>query len=173
MTVGVSEEYPAGPADQSPVEARDDVLCYTSEELTEPLEVIGNVTLTLFVSSSAPDTDFTGKLVDVYPDGRAILLCDGIQRMRYRRGLENPVLTRPGEVSEISLDLVATANRFLPGHRIRLEVSSSNFPRYDRNSNTGGVIATESAEDFVTAVNTVLHGPVHSSRLTLPISLPS
>jgi uncharacterized protein len=173
MTVGVSEEYPAGPADQSSVEARDDVLCFTSEEITEPLEVIGNVTLTLFVSSSAPDTDFTGKLVDVYPDGRAILLCDGIQRMRYRRGLENPVLTQPSEVSEITLDLVATANRFLPGHRIRLEVSSSNFPRYDRNSNTGRVIATESAENFVTAVNTILHGPDHSSRLTLPVSLPN
>jgi putative CocE/NonD family hydrolase len=172
MTVGMSEMYPAGPADQSPVESREDVLCFTSAKLTEPVEVIGNVTLTLFVSSSAPDTDFTGKLVDVYPDGRAILLCDGIQRMRYRRGLDNPALMRQGEVCEITVDLVATANRFLPGHRIRLEVSSSNFPRYDRNSNTGGVIATESADDFVTAVNTILYGPVHSSRLTLPVSGP-
>jgi uncharacterized protein len=115
MTVGMSEMYPAGSADQSLVESREDVLCFTSAELTEPVEVIGNVTLTLFVSSSAPDTDFTGKLVDVYPDGRAILLCDGIQRMRYRRGLDDPVLMRQAEVYEITLGLVTTANRFLPG----------------------------------------------------------
>lgn len=169
-TLGTSEAYPAGPADQSQVESREDVLCFTSAELNEPVEVIGNLTLTLFVSSSASDTDFTAKLVDVYPDGRAILLCDGIQRMRYRAGLDHPALMRPGQVCEITLDLAATANRFLPGHRIRLELSSSNFPRYDRNSNTGGVIATESRDEFVSAVNTVFHGPVHSSRVTLPVA---
>ena len=107
------------------------------------------VSLTLFVSSSAPDTDFTGKLVDVHPDGRAINLTDGILRARYRNSLAEPELLEPGTVYELTLDLTATSNVFLPGHRIRLEVSSSNFPRYDRNTNTGGVIAHESEDQMI------------------------
>lgn len=157
----------AGPVDQRPVEARDDVLCFTSEVLTEPLEVTGHVSLTLFASSSAPDTDFTGKLVDVFPDGRAIFLTDGIVRARYRDSLAEPEPLTPGETYELSLDLSVTSNVFLPGHRIRLEVSSSNFPRYDRNSNTGGVISDEG--QVAVAVNRVLHGPGYPSRLTLPV----
>jgi uncharacterized protein len=159
----------AGPVDQRPAEARDDVLCFTTAPLTEPLEVTGHVSLTLYASSSAPDTDFTGKLVDVFPDGRAIFLTDGIIRARYRNSLAEPELLTPGEVYELSLDLSVTSNVFLPGHRIRLEVSSSNFPRFDRNTNTGGVIADESAEQAAVAVNRVLHGPGHPSRLTLPV----
>jgi len=119
----------AGPVDQRPAEARDDVLCFTSPLLTEPLEVTGHVSLTLFASSSAPDTDFTGKLVDVFPDGRAIFLTDGILRARYRNSLAEPEPLTPGELYELGLDLSITSNVFLPGHRIRLEVSSSNFPR--------------------------------------------
>ena len=159
----------AGAVDQRPAEARDDVLCFTSEVLTEPVEVTGHVSLTLFASSSAPDTDFTGKLVDVFPDGRAIFLTDGILRARYRNSLAEPEPLTPGEPYELGLDLSITSNVFLPGHRIRLEVSSSNFPRYDRNSNTGGVIAEESADQVTVAVNRILHGPAHPSRLILPV----
>jgi hypothetical protein len=159
----------AGAVDQRPAEARDDVLCFTSEILTEPVEVPGHVSLTLFASSSAPDTDFTGKLVDVFPDGRAIFLTDGILRARYRNSLAEPEPLAPGEPYELSLDLSITSNVFLPGHRIRLEISSSNFPRYDRNSNTGGVIAEESADQVTVAVNRILHGPACPSRLILPV----
>jgi putative CocE/NonD family hydrolase len=159
----------AGPVDQRPVEDRDDVLCFTSPALTEPLEVTGHVKLTLFASSSAPDTDFTGKLVDVFPDGRAIFLTDGIIRARYRNSLAEPELLTPGELYQLSMDLSVTSNVFLPGHRIRLEVSSSNFPRFDRNTNTGGVIADESEDQATVAVNRVLHGPGYLSQLTLPV----
>ncbi|SEQ53423.1 CocE/NonD family hydrolase [Lentzea albida] len=156
-----------GPADQTAVEARDDVLCFTTPVLDRPVEVTGHVSLVLHVSSSAPDTDFTAKLVDVHPDGRAILLCEGIQRARYRNSLTEPELVEPGTVYELTIDVGVTSNVFLPGHRIRLEVSSSNFPRYDRNTNTGGVIATEDTP--VVAVNRVHHGPAHPSRLVLPL----
>ena len=159
----------AGPVDQRPVETRDDVLCFTSAVLTKPLEVTGHVSLTLYASSSAPDTDFTGKLVDVFPDGRAIFLTDGIIRARYRKSLAEPEPLTPGEPYQLSLDLSVTSNVFLPGHRIRLEVSSSNFPRFDRNTNTGGVIADEPADQATTAVNHVLHGPSYPSQLILPV----
>jgi uncharacterized protein len=159
----------AGPVDQRPVEDRDDVLCFTSPVLTEPLEVTGHVKLTLFASSSAPDTDFTGKLVDVFPDGRAIFLTDGIIRARYRNSLAEPEPLAPDQPCQLSLDLSVTSNVFLPGHRIRLEVSSSNFPRFDRNTNTGGVIADESDDQATVAVNRVLHGPGHLSQLILPV----
>lgn len=159
----------AGPADQRPVEARQDVLCYSTPVLTGQVEVTGHVALVLHVASSARDTDFTGKLVDVFPDGRAIYLTDGILRARYRDSLAEPELLEPGKAYEVTLDLSVTSNVFLPGHRIRLEVSSSNFPRYDRNTNTGGVISQDSAERAVAATNTILHGPEHPSRLVLPV----
>lgn len=159
----------AGPRDQRDVESRPDVLCYTSAVLEDNLEVTGPVRLVLYVSSSARDTDFTGKLVDVAPDGRAITLTDGILRCRYRESLERQKLMSPGEVYRIEVDLVATSNVFFAGHRIRLEVSSSNFPRFDRNSNTGGVLAGESVEDFICATNCVWHDSVHASHLVLPV----
>jgi putative CocE/NonD family hydrolase len=159
----------AGPVDQRPAESRDDVLCFTTEVLTEPVEVTGHVSLTLFASSSAPDTDFTGKLVDVFPDGRAIFLTDGILRARYRHSLAEAEPLTPDEPCELNLDLSVTSNVFLAGHRIRLEVSSSNFPRFDRNTNTGGIIADESAGQVAVAVNRVLHGPGYPSHLTLPV----
>jgi hypothetical protein len=159
----------AGPVDQRPAESRDDVLCFTTEVLTEPVEVTGHVSLTLFASSSAPDTDFTGKLVDVFPDGRTIFLTDGILRARYRHSLAEAEPLTPDEPCELNLDLSVTSNVFLAGHRIRLEVSSSNFPRFDRNTNTGGIIADESAGQVAVAVNRVLHGPGYPSHLTLPV----
>jgi putative CocE/NonD family hydrolase len=103
------------------------------------------------------------------PDGRAIFLTDGILRARYRNSLAEPEPLTPGQPYELHLDLSITSNVFLPGHRMRLEVSSSNFPRFDRNSNTGGLIADESASEVTVAVNRVLHGPDYPSRLILPV----
>jgi len=159
----------AGPRDQREVERRHDVLSYTSEPLTEPLTVIGPVELVLYASSSARDTDFTAKLVDVAPDGTAVNLADGILRARYRDSLSEPTLLEPGRVYQLRIDLVATANVFAAGHRVRLDVSSSNFPRFDRNTNTGGTIAAEGIDDVVQAVNRVHHTTVHPSRLVLPV----
>jgi len=159
----------AGPRDQRSVEVRPDVLTYTSPVLERDLEVTGPVTLVLYASSDALDTDFTGKLVDVHPDGRAMLLTDGILRARYRHGLSTPQPLVPGEVVRLEVDLVATSNVFRAGHRLRLEVSSSNFPRFDRNSNTGGLIARESERDFRPATNTVWHDAAHASHLLLPV----
>lgn len=155
--------------DQSPVEVRDDVLCYTTPVLDTAIEVTGPISLTLFVSSSAVDTDFTAKLVDVQADGKAIPVSEGILRMRYRKSLARPELMNPAEVYEVTIDVGATSNVFLAGHRIRLEVSSSNFPNYNRNSNTGGHISTERLEDMVSALNSVHHGPDFPSRLVLPV----
>lgn len=159
----------AGPRDQRAVEARADVLVYTGPPLTADLEVTGPVSLTIFVTSSARDTDVVAKLIDVHPDGRALLLCDGILRARYRDSLAAPAPLTPGQVYALQIDLVATANLFKAGHRIRLEVSSSNFPRFDRNTNTGGPIAHETAADFVVAENQVFHDRARPSHLTLPI----
>jgi hypothetical protein len=158
-----------GPADQRSVHSREDVLCFTTDVLDHSVEVTGPISATLHVSSSATDTDFTAKLVDIHPDGRAIILCDGIQRMRYRNSLSIPKLMTPGDIYEITIDLIATSNVFLPGHRIMLEISSSNFPRYDRNSNTGGIIADECEADMIPALNRIHRGAKHPSRITLPI----
>jgi putative CocE/NonD family hydrolase len=119
------------------------------------------------VKSSAVDTDFTAKLVDVSPDGFAMNLTDGILRMRYRDSQEKPTLMNPGQIYEISVDLWATSNVFKKGHLLRLEVSSSNFPRFDRNLNTGAEQAT--SRDFISATNTILHDLEHPSALLLPV----
>ncbi|ADB48897.1 X-Pro dipeptidyl-peptidase domain protein [Conexibacter woesei DSM 14684] len=158
----------AGPLDQRAVQRRADVLVYRTPPLERDVEVIGPVELVLYVSSSAVDTDFTGKLVDVHPDGRAELLTDGILRARWRESQSTPVPLVPGRVYELRVDLGATANVFRVGHRIGLEISSSNFPRFDRNTNTGGTIADEREEDVAVAVNRVHHGRAHPSHLMLP-----
>jgi putative CocE/NonD family hydrolase len=158
-----------GPRDQRAVEARDDVLVYSTTVLDREVDVTGPVELRLFAASSGRDTDFTAKPVDVYPDGRAIVLTEGILRARYRRSLAEPHLLEPDAVSELTLDLWATANVFLPGHRIRLEVSSSNFPRFGRNSNTGGEIAMEAAAQYRPAINRVFHDGTRASCLVLPV----
>jgi putative CocE/NonD family hydrolase len=166
---GLNVAANAGPRDQKLPEGRPDVLCYTSEPLIAPHQVIGPVELVLHISSSARDTDFTGKLVDVWPDGRTVNLTEGILRARFHRSMSEPSCIEPGQVYELAIDLVATANVFAPGHRIRLEVSSSNFPRFDRNTNTGGAIATEHQTDMCHAVNRVHHSRAFPSRLILPI----
>jgi putative CocE/NonD family hydrolase len=158
-----------GPRDQRVVETRDDVLVYSTPVLDKTVEVTGPIELRLFVASSARDTDFTGKLVDVFPDGRAMILTEGILRARYRSSFTEPELLDPDAVYELHLNLWATANVFLPGHRIRLEVSSSNFPRFNRNSNTGGEIASEAASASWPAINRIFHDAAHPSRLILPI----
>lgn len=153
--------------DQRPIEVRPDVLCYTSAPLEQDLEVTGPVTVTLFAVSSAPDTDFTAKLVDVCPCGCARNLADGIVRARYRESLSTPSLVEPGTAYRYDVDLVATANVFRRGHRIRVEISSSNFPRFDRNPNTGREIAGET--ELRPALQTVLHDAAHPSYISLPI----
>jgi len=157
----------AGPYDQGKLEDRPDILVYTSAPLAAPLEVTGPVKLILFASSSAPDTDFTAKLVDVYPDGPAYNLCDGIQRAAYRKSTTSPTAIEPRKVYRFEIDLWVTSNVFLPGHRVRLEVSSSNFPRFDRNPNTGAAFGTD--RDLRTAQQTILHDRDHPSHLLLPV----
>lgn len=156
-----------GPRDQSPVEARQDVLVYSTPPLTDDLEVTGPVRLELFARSSAVDTDFTAKLVDVGPDGFAQNLTEGIIRARYRNSQEKAELMKPGETYKFNVDLWATSNVFRKGHRIGLEISSSNFPRFDRNMNTGEDLAH--AQRPLSATNTVLHDAGHPSVLILPI----
>lgn len=158
---------PWGPMDQRAVEKRRDVLVYTSAPLQEPVEVTGPVRAVLYVSTSAPDTDFTAKLVDVFPDGRARNLTDGILRLRYRDSIERPVAATPGDVYEIAIDAGVTSNEFGKGHRIRLEVSSSNFPRFDRNPNTGRRVADE--RELRRATQRVYHDRLHPSHVLLPI----
>ena len=157
----------AGGYDQSEIEMRHDVLVYTSEALETGIEVTGSLKVVLQVSSSAVDTDFTAKLVDVYPDGRAFNIQEGALRMRYREGLDKVVLMNPGDIYTAHLDLHVTSNYFGPGHRIRLEVSSSNFPRWDRNLNTGGNNFDET--QWQIATNKVHHTSQHLSYLVLPV----
>ena len=156
-----------GPLDQRAVETRSDVLVYSSPPLKRPLEVTGPIRVLLYVSTSQPDTDFTAKLVDVFPDGRAINLTDGILRLRYRESLERPLLARPGQVYAITIDAGVTSNEFGKGHRIRLEVSSSNFPRFDRNPNTGRPVADE--KELRRASQTVFHDRLRASHVVLPV----
>jgi uncharacterized protein len=156
-----------GPEDQRPAEDRKDVLVYTTPAFTKDTEVTGPVSLDLYVSTSAVDTDFTGKLVDVWPNGFAQNLTEGILRLRYRNSQEKPELANPGEVYHVTLDLVGTSDVFLPGHKLRLEVSSSNFPRFDRNLNTGGVQALGTT--MAKATNVIYHDRSHPSALIVPI----
>ena len=121
----------------------------------------------LYASSTAPDTDFTAKLIDLYPDGRAFNLANGILRARYRCSMEQPELLQPGEICEFRIDLWSIANCFLPGHRIRLEVAGSDFPEFSRNSQTGGSIADD--VELRVARQTVIHDGEHRSCLILPV----
>jgi uncharacterized protein len=156
-----------GPQDQSSMETRSDVLVFTTPPFTRDTEVTGPASLDLWVSSSAVDTDFTGKLLDVAPSGFAQNLTEGILRMRYRGSQEKQELLKPGETVHVTVDMIATSNVFLAGHRLRLEVSSSNFPRFDRNLNAGEVQAT--ATRMVKATNTIYHERAHPSALLLSL----
>ena len=157
-----------GAFDQRQLEARADILVYSTEPLTEGLEVSGPIDVTLYVSSSAKDTDFTVKLIDVYPDGTAYNLDETIQRVRYRDGYDKlPVWMEPGKVYKVTLQPLTTSNYFAAGHRVRIEVSSSNFPRFDRNMNTGGNNYDE--VESVIARNVVHHSKQYPSQVSLSV----
>lgn len=167
VPTGLFGAYSRMPVDRREIQQRPDVLVYTSEPLAAPLEVTGPITAVLYISTTAKDTDFTAAISDVQPDGTARALTDGIIRARYRASRTTPELLVPGARYEVRIDVGATGNVFLPGHRIRLEVSSSNFPRYDRNPNTGAPFATDATT--VTARQTVFHAPDAASHLILPV----
>ena len=157
-----------GSWDQRKIEERPDVLVYTTEPLPEGIEVSGPIEVTLYVSSDAKDTDFTVKLIDVEPDGKAFNLDETIQRLRYRNGYDKPLVwMEPGKVAKVTLQPLTTSNFFKAGHRIRIEVSSSNFPRFDRNMNTGGNNYDETKG--VVARNAVHHSRQYPSAVTLSV----
>jgi putative CocE/NonD family hydrolase len=166
MKFAVDQILP-GPIDQRPVERRDDVLVYTGPVLEHNLEVTGPLEVVLYAASSARCTDFTAKLVDVHPGGEAIHLAEGILRARYRNGYEKAELLVPGEVAEYRIELAPTSNVFLAGHRLRVEISSSNFPRFNRNLNTGEDVATGTRMEV--AHQTVLHDARYPSHILLPV----
>jgi putative CocE/NonD family hydrolase len=158
-----------GPRDQRAVEARPDVLSFTSEVLDSHTEVTGPISVTLHAATSAADTDFTAKLVDVWPDGRAMSVTDGIVRARYRSGNGRADPVTPGQVHEYTIDLIATSQVFKAGHRLRVDVASSNFPCYDRNPGNGAPAATATEVDFTVAEQAVCHDAGHPSYITLPV----
>jgi len=164
-----TEIPPEGAFDQADIQAREDILVFTTPPFSEGLEVTGPLKAVLYVSSDAVDTDFTARITDVYPDGRAFNIQEGVIRARYRDGFEQPVFMEEGEVYRVNVDIQATSNFFRPGHRLRLEISSSSWPRWERNLNTGGVVSLEAAEDAIVATNTIHHGPEHASYVLLPV----
>jgi uncharacterized protein len=167
VVIGFGSGVNSGVYDQTPVEQRRDVLVYTANVLESDLEVTGPITMKLFASSSAPDTDFTAKLVDLRPDGYAQNVAEGIVRARFRESIRYPTPIIPGQVYEYTIDLWSTSHVFKQGHRLRLEVSSSNFPRYDRNQNTGHEIGMDA--EMQPAMQTVFHDSRHPSHVILPV----
>ncbi|MEM9835393.1 MAG: CocE/NonD family hydrolase [Bacteroidota bacterium] len=156
-----------GAFDQQIMETRNDILVYTSEPFPDGVEVTGSIESTIYLSSDAKDTDITLKLIDVYPDGRAYNLDETIQRVRYRDGYEKAVFMEKNQVYKVDLTPLSTSNFFAPGHRIRIEISSSNFPRFTRNLNTGGNNYDE--KEGITARNVIHHSAKHPSQIRLPI----
>jgi putative CocE/NonD family hydrolase len=169
MTQGAQQPVLPGPRDQRPLERRDDVLCYTSDVLDRDLEVTGPIDAVLYAASSARDTDFILRLSDVYPDGRAIFLAEGMLRARYRSGTEGDrqELLEPNEVAAYPIRLYPTANVFKTGHRLRLDVTSSSFPRFSRNLNTGEDVGTGTRMEV--ARQTILHTDRYPSHVLLPV----
>jgi hypothetical protein len=162
-----SPAFVGGAFDQSTIEMRNDVLVYTTAPVTKTIELAGPVKVSLYLSSDRKDTDLTLKLLDVYPDGRAYNLDENIERVRWRDGWDKPVFMEPGHVYKVDIGPLQTSNAFLPGHRIRVEVTSSNFPRFDRNLNTGGNNYDE--KDPLVAHNVIHHGPQYPSVIVLPV----
>jgi putative CocE/NonD family hydrolase len=165
----ITDISPIGPREQATVEIRNDVLVYSTATLEHDLEVTGTVWLVLHAATDGPDTDWTAKLVDVDETGRAINLCDGILRARFRDSLEHPIPVEPGRVYEYRIRVGSTSNLFLRGHRIRLEVASSNFPTFDVNLNTGQRVGRATVLDGRVATQAVFHDGARPSRLLLPV----
>jgi putative CocE/NonD family hydrolase len=165
----MTPEYPAGVFDQRPTEQREDVLVYSTPPLDQDIEVTGPIVVHLWATSSAQDTDFVARLVDVHPDGYARNLTDGIIRARYRgfAQSEAPSLIEPEKAYEYTIDLWATSNVFKAGHCIRLDVTSSNFPRWDRNPNTGHALGADA--ELAIAHQTILHDADHASYVEMPV----
>ncbi|MCB8924048.1 MAG: CocE/NonD family hydrolase [Ardenticatenaceae bacterium] len=160
---------PMGSYDQRPIERYKDILCYTSERLASPLEVTGPIRIVLWAATTAVDTDWVAKLIDVYPDGQAMNLTEGIIRASYRESLERPTLLERERIYEYSINLRATSNVFLPGHRIRVDISSASFPHWDRNPNTGAPFGTATLSQLQTATQTIFHDAGRPSYIVLPI----
>jgi len=161
------QSLPPGPFDQSPNERRPDVLVFSIAPLEKDTEVTGSITVELYAASSAKDTDFTALLVDVDRSGYARFLTDGIVRARYRNTTYQPEAIVPGQIYKYTIDLWATSNVFKAGHKIRIYISSSNFPRFNRNLNTGEPIF--GSTQMVRAKQTIYHDAQHPSAITLPI----
>jgi len=159
----------AGPRDQGSVELRPDVLTYTSERLEQPMEITGPLSLILYAASSAPDTDFVARLCDVTPEGKSIILQEGILRARFREGTQQAKPITPGQVYEYRINLVATSILLQPGHRIRVDVTSSSFPRFDPNTNTGNALGVDGPGDVRPARQTIFHDSARPSHILLPI----
>ena len=164
---GTTLGLPPGVYDQSQNEQREDVLVYTGEPLAKDLEVTGPVSMRLCAASSACDTDFVAKLIDVRTDGYAQNIAEGVVRARFRDSASAPTLINPGSIYDYAIDLWSTSHVFKAGHRLRLEVSSSNFPRYDRNANTGNDLLTD--REFKSARQSVFHSERYQSHVVLPI----
>ncbi len=158
--------YHPGVYDQRETEERPDILSYTTKPLARDTEVTGPIVCKLWAASDAPDTDFVARLIDVHPDGFAQNLADGIIRARYRNGVK-PEFLEPEKAYEFAIDLWSTANVFKAGHRIRLDVCSANFPRWDRNPNTGAPFGTDT--NLRVAHQTILHDAAHPSHVILPM----
>jgi len=163
----LSPSFQNGSVDQSNIEMRNDVLVYSTAPLKESVEIAGPVKVSMYLSSDAKDTDLTIKLIDVYPDGKAYNLDESVQRVRWRNGWEKPVFMQPGVVYKVDVGPLVTSNAFRPGHRIRIEVSSSNFPHFERNLNTGGNNFDE--KQGVLAHNVIYHSPTYPSMVVLPL----
>lgn len=157
----------AGPVDQAPLDGRADILRFRTEPLTQPVAIAGPVKMILQAATDGPDTDWMVKLIDVYPDGKAYPMAEGMLRARFHKGLDKPSKLTPGQLYEFTVDLVGTAVVFQPGHRIRVDITSSNFPQFDRNLNTGEPLAT-GAKPRV-AQQTIHHGGAHASHIVLPV----
>jgi uncharacterized protein len=162
-----SESFQGGAFDQTNLESRDDVLVYSTPPLKEKIEITGSVLVSLYLSSDAKDTDLTIKLLDVDPEGKAYNLDESIQRVRWREGWEKPVFMEPGRVYKVDIGPLVTSAAFLPGHRIRIEVSSSNFPRFERNLNTGGNNYDEAQGQ--SARNVIHHSAQYPSQIVMPV----
>lgn len=159
--------YPKGPVNQQFLEEREDILIYRTRALEKDIEVTGPIIVKLYAASSARDTDFTAKLIDIYPDGKSYNVADGIIRARYRDGFDNKSFIQPEKVYEYKIDLWATSNLFKAGHRIGVEISSSNFPRFDRNTNTGKL--GRDSNTLAVARQTVFHDECYPSHIVLPV----
>jgi putative CocE/NonD family hydrolase len=175
-TIGGPTSLPArmmkpnsGPLDQRRLLERGDVLAYTSQPLEQALEVTGPLAVRLHAATSAPDTDFVAKLVDVWPDGTATILAEGVLRLRFREGFDREVLAEPDRPYAFTIDLAATSNVFLPGHRIQVLITSSSFPRFDRNPNTGNPLGIDGSEALRPAHQTVFHDGERPSHVLLPV----